>query len=639
MMYMKRIFSFLLAAILCSGMCMMAQNNLSDGAVITIGDSFMTKNFLHAGDVPELLDGTMTYDPTNHVLTLTEVNIVVESSAKNVFGLGLGCDKLPAGSRQIEVRLVGTNYIICEKSGSYGFVLGDGSYVITGLNGTLKVMTNDGMALALGCEELTIREGAYVYAGYSESGLQTKTGTGPFMANPTVTLDCATLLSFGTDCSMAAVNPGLVNTEVLNGYQYSTSKNVWTEDGTTILKGKTLEFRPTKHIFMWTNAVPEGGTITVTKGGKTLESPYYYDDSEQETEVTITAEPKTNWAFGKWNNFNGVVDDKDAASTTYQLPVVQAGLLIATFRNTKPAAPSEPWYILDNYYNKAYKCTDWTKDPVTVIEKLDETGIQKVKVTHAVYAEDKLYYLDQVDGSHVCMYSATFNPDAAEAERIKDPQVQVASQDVYQQFYALTYNAKDKHFYAVAKKSDATQYLLKMALDGTAFTEVAPIENSNINCSTGIYLMAANKEGKLYGVFKSGETFNKENSPYRHGSMLCEIDPATAAVTNIGWTGLYFESPSCSMAFDHITGALIGTNDNGYDKWIFSIDPQTGHVTRLVPFTYFNNGLFQMNKVKEGVGKVESGEWKVESRKVLRDGVLYIIKDGKTYNAQGQWIH
>ena len=626
---------YFLAAMLCCSMSVMAQNNLPDGAVVTIGDSYMTTNFLRAGDVPELVQGTMNYDPTNHVLTLTEVNIVVESSAKNVFGLGLGCGQLPAGSQQIEIRLVGTNFIVCEKSGAYGFALGDGSYVITGLNGTLKVMTNDGTGLALGCEELTIKEGAYVYAGYSESGLQTKTGTGPLlMSNPVVNIDCATFISFGTEYT-CAINPGLTKAEELDGYVYNSSLNAWTEDGTTILKNKILEFRPTKHIFMWTNATEEGGTITVTKGGKTLDSPYYFDDSEKEAEVNIVAAPKTGWAFGKWNNFNGELADLSAASTTYKLPVMQAGLLIATFRNTKPAAPSEPWYMLNNLDDKVYKYADLSQDATVVVDNLGGTGMQKVKVTQSVYAEDKLYYLDQVDGSHVCMYSATFNQDAAAAERIKDPQVQVASQDVYQQFYALTYSAKDKCFYAVAKKSDATQYLLKMALDGTAFTEVAPIENSNVNYSTGVFLMAANKEGKLYGVFKSGETFNKENSPYRHGSMLCEIDPATAAVTNIGWTGLYFESPSCGMAFDHITGALIGTNDNGYDKWIFSIDPQTGRATRLVPFTYFNNGLFQMNKVKEGIEQVESGEWKVESGKIIRDGQLFIQRGEEVFNAQG----
>ena len=632
---MRRILSLFLAAILCSVMSVKAQSGLSDGAAIMIGNSQVKTNFLRAGDVPELVQGTMTYDPTNHVLTLTEV--VIETSTSAVVGLGLGCAGMEAGSQQIEMRLVGTNMVRLQSSNSnsYGVALGVGDFTITGLNGTLKIMTNSSTALGLGCEELTIRNGAYIYAGYSEDGFKTKVGAAPtLMANPVVNIDCATFISFGTEYT-CAINPGLTKAEELDGYVYNSSLNAWTEDGTTILKNKILEFRPTKHIFMWTNATEEGGTITVTKGGKTLDSPYYYDDSEKEAEVNIVAAPKTGWAFGKWNNFGGEVTDKLAASTTYKLPVMQAGLLIATFRNTKPAAPSEPWYILDNYYNKAYKCTDWTKDPVTVIEKLDETGMQKVKVTQSVYAEDKLYYLDQVDGSHVCMYSATFNPDAAAAERIKDPQVQVASQDVYQQFYALTYSAKDKCFYAVAKKSDATQYLLKMAIDGTAFTEVAPIENSNVNYSTGVFLMAANKEGKLYGVFKSGETFNKENSPYRHGSMLCEIDPATAAVTNIGWTGLYFESPSCGMAFDHITGALIGTNDNGYDKWIFSIDPQTGRATRLQPFAYFNNGLFQMNKVKEAIERVESGKWKVESRKVLRDGQLFIQRGEEVFNAQG----
>ena len=633
---MRRILSLFLAAILCSVMSVNAQSGLSDGAAIMIGNSQMKTNFLRAGDVPELVQGTMTYDPTNHVLTLTEV--VIETSTSSVVGLGLGCAGMAAGSQQIEMRLVGTNRVTLQSSNSnsYGVALGVGDFTITGLNGTLKIMTNSSTALGLGCEELTIRNGAYVYAGYSEDGFKTKVGAAPtLMANPIVNIDCATLISFGTEYT-CAINPGLTKAEELDGYVYNSSLNAWTEDGTTILKNKILEFRPTKHIFMWTNATEEGGTITVTKGGKTLDSPYYYDDSEKEAEVNIVAAPKTGWAFGKWNNFGGEVTDLSAASTTYKLPVMQAGLLIATFRNAKPAAPSEPWYMLNNLNDKVYKYADLSQDATVVVDNLEGTGMKKVKVTQSVYAEDKLYYLDQVDKMHVCMYYATFNPDAATpAERIANQQVKVPTQDEYQQFYALTYSAKDKCFYAVAKKSDATQYLLKIAIDGTAFTEIAPIENSDLNNSVGVYLLAANKEGKLYGIFKSGETYNSENSPYRHGSMLCEIDPATAAVTNIGWTGLYFESPSCGMAFDHITGALIGTNDNGYDKWIFSIDPQTGRATRLQPFAYFNNGLFQMNKVKEGIEEVESGKWKVESGKIIRDGQLFIQRGEEVFNAQG----
>ena len=292
--------------------------------------------------------------------------------------------------------------------------------------------------------------------------------------------------------------------------------------------------------------------------------------------------------------------------------------------------------MLNNFYDKVYKYADLSQDATVVVDNLEGTGMKKAKVTQSVYAEDKLYYLDQVDKTHVCMYYATFNPDAATpAERIANQQVKVPTQDEYQQFYALTYTAKDKHFYAAAKKTDATQYLVKMAIDGSSFTEVAPIENSDLNNSVGVYLLAANKEGKLYGIFKSGETYNSEKSPYRHGSMLCEIDPATAAITPVGWTGMYFETASCAMAFDHITGALIGNSDNGYDKCIISIDPQTGRATRLQPFAYFNNGLFQMNKVKEGIEEVESGKWKVENRKVLRDGQLFIQRGEEVFNAQG----
>ena len=637
---MKRILSLSFVAMLCCSMFVNAESKLSDGAAIVIGNSQMTTNFLRAGDVQELVQGTMAYDPTNHVLTLTDVLIETPTSA--VVGLGLGCSGMPAGSKHIEMRLVGTNYVRMQNTdaNSYGMVLGGGDFSITGINGTLNIMTNNQTALGLGDIELTIKEGAYVYAGYSEDGFKTKIGVAPsLMANPIVTINCATLRSFGTEYSMAAINPGLVNAAVQDGYEYNSSLNTWTEDDhTTVVKNKAITFAPTKHIFMWMNATEEGGTISVTKNGSPLSCPYYYDDSEQETKVTITATPKANWAFAKWNNFNGYVDDKSAASTQYELPISQTGLLIASFRKTNPQAPSKPWYMLDNFNNRLYKYADLTQPSSVVIEDITSTGMTKTKVTQSTYAEDKLYYVDQ-DGTNVNISYVAFDPNATtSAERLKNPQVLVASQDVYQQFYALTYNAKDKHFYAVAKKSDATQYLVKIAIDGSAITEVGVIENNDINNSVGIYLLAANKQGKLYGIFKSAETYNLEASPYRHGSMFCEIDPATAAVTNIGWTGLYFETPSCAMAFDYYTGALIGTNDNGYDKWLFSIDTQTGRATRLEAFAPYNNGIFQMLSVNEAIEEVDGQASKAGSCKELRDGCLYIIKDGKTYSAQGQLI-
>lgn len=636
---MKRILSLFFVALLCGTLFVNAQSQLSDGATVAIGNSQMTTNFLRAGDIPELLRGTITYDPAAHVLTLNDVRIQTTTSA--LYGMGIGCTDMPAGSKQIEVRIIGTNYIVSSKEDSYGLFLGDGNFVITGLNGTLKLMTNSGTALMLGCENLTVKEGAYVHAGYSETGLQTRVGASPaLMSSPVVNVDCATLVSYGKEYTMAAINPDLTNAVEQDGYKYSSAKNAWTEaDGTTILKNKVLTFRPTKHIFWWMNAAPEGGTVTVTKGGNPLPCPYYYDDSEAGELVDIVATANTDWTFGKWNNYNGFVDDMEAASTKYELPNFQTGLLIATFHYAKPKTPSMPWYMLNNFGDQLVKYTDLTGNATMVIDDLSKTGIAKVAVTQATFAQDKLYYLDQVDNTNVCMYSATFDPDAASPEnRIKNPQVVVPSQNVYQRFYALTYNPADKHFYAAAKKSDATQYLIKIAADESAFTEVGPIEHSDLNNSVGIYLMAANKQGKLYAIFRSAELYSKENSPYRRGSMFCEIDPSTAAVTNIGWTGLTFDSNACAMAFDYKTGDLIGTNENGFDKNILSIDIATGRATRLGKFVAFNNGFFQMQNAEEAIDKVENHLPDTGSRKVLHHGCLYIINDGKTYNAQGQLI-
>ena len=587
---MKRFLLFFAA--LCSAVFVWADApKMADGATVQIGESYMEENILLAGGVPELLQGTITYDPENHVLTLTDV--LIETATTATVGMGLGCVDMP-DVKQMEIRIIGTNIIRSSQSDpiSSGLFLGDGNFTITGSNGTLKIMTNSSTALWLGCDELIIKDGVYVYAGYSETGFQTKTGTAPALwSTPVVNIDCATLVSYGTECSMSSINPGLTDAAEQDGYQYNNSTNYWTEDGTTVLKGKALTFAPTKHIFWCLNAVPEGGTITATKNGNPITDSYRYEDSEGESKIEVVAEPNEGWEFVKWVTWWGYVDD-NVASTQYTLPTaaVKVCMLTGYFRKTDVDAPSNPWYMLSNSANSDQggvdEYTDLTKASQTVATSIPN----KTKVTQATFAEGKLYYLDQQTSTEVAFFSTTFDPSSG----ISSSRDYVfTSQTTYQQFYALTYSIKDGCFYATAKRNDSKQYLLKIDLTGS-IKEVGEIPNANINNSVGVYLMAANRDGELYGIFKEGETYNNEQSPYRHGSMLCKINTGTASITPIGWTGMYFESLSCAMAFDYKTNALIGTNDNGNDKYIFSIDTKTGRATRLAAFVSYNNGIFQL---------------------------------------------
>ena len=365
---MKKVLLFLMA-ICCAGM-VSAEAYLSDGALVQLGESYMEENIIRAGDVPELKEGTMTYDPVNHILTLA--NVLIESSTTSTLCFTLSCIHMAEGSQQMEVRVIGQNIVRATKNNTLGaLVLGGGDYVITGLNGTLKLMTDAGIGLGAGCENLTIKDGVYVYAGYSETGMQTRIGLMPVFSDPVVNIDCATLACFGTEYCMSYVNPtlndaDLNNLEVSAGYQYNSSKNTWVDGSNNVLKGKTLTFEPTKHIFWLLNASPEGGTITVTKKGSPISSPYRYGKDEENEEVDIEAIPNEGWEFGGWRCVNGYTE-KGQAKDKYTLPELsQSGMLIGYFRKTDAAKPTKPWYLLSEYYEKIVSFDDWSESPTVV---------------------------------------------------------------------------------------------------------------------------------------------------------------------------------------------------------------------------------------------------------------------------------
>jgi len=603
----------LFLAALCCTMFANAQY-LSDGALIQIGDTYMEENFLRAGDVPELKQGTMTYDPTNHVLTLTDV--VIEAATSADYGLILGCPNMPKGSKQMEIRVVGTNYIKHSRSSGYTMLLGDGSYTITGLNGTLYVMSNAGIGMLLGCNDLTVKDGVCVFAGYSESGMQTRVGIIPFFAEPLLAIDCATFKAFGTEYCMSYLNPTLTDAEVEGEYVYDESVFTW-KDGSDVLKNKVLTFKPTKNIFWWLNSNPEGGSVTVTKDGNPISNPYRYGEDESNSWMDIVATPNDGWEFAGWRTFNGAVETSKP-STKYGLPdtkLVKTGMLVAYFRQTEPAEPTKPWYILDNLADRVLVFSTLAASPEEVLTPIPD----KTQVTQAVFAEGRLYYMDQTASDKVDFYSCRFDPAAG----TMDDKQKVLSINTYKKFFALTYNIDERYFYAVARKNDEKQYLVKIDLNGYSIKEIGEIKNADTNSSLGIYLMAANRQGELYGILKAGETHNKEASPFRHGSMFCKISKETAAVTPVGWTGFYFESFSCAMAFDYKTGALIANSSSSAMPCLLSIDVNTGRGTRLQEYTGYCNGIFQMvPETRPVTVGVKSGD---EDK-----GTAVLLESGKT---------
>ena len=612
---------FFLATLACS-LVLNAQSYLSDGALIQVGDSYMSENIVRPGDIDELKQGTLSYDPVNHVLTMTDTYILVHSDASSVSGLAIACGTMPEGSRQIEIRLVGQNVVEAQKTGVWGaFLLGDGNFVITGMNGSLKIGADAGTAMWLMCESVTIKDGAFVYAGYpidfKNASLGTVTLSDPA---PVMTIDCATFYSYGTTCSMAGINPGLVNAEETNGYVYNSSDMQWKEsDGVTTLKNKILEFAPTKHVFQWVNANPEGGTITVKKDGNPLPNPYYYGKDEENSWVDIVATPNEGWEFVAWRTFNGAVWS-GTAEDKYGLPELsQTGMLIGYFRQKQHAAPSKTWYLLSEYYDKIVSFDDWTTSQTVVAENV-LSDMQAKKLKYATYANGRIYFIDQEETDASGFHSVKFDPSTG---KVSDPQTHIEAQKVYTKFYCLTYDLTDDFFYGVAEKGDGRQYLVKINRLTNKLSLIGEIENTDTDNSIGVYLLAANHQGELYGIFKCGEQLAKEKSPYSHGSMLCKIDKEKATATPIGWTGQYFEYPSCSMAFDYKTGDLIATPHSSHIPWLVSIDTKTGLATPLCEYNSYCNGIFQLlPKMLTLTVGVMSGQEKM--------GTAVILETGKT---------
>ena len=583
----------LFAMLLCS-VSLMAEvpAYLSDGALVRLGDNFMEENIIHVGDVPELEQGTMVYDPVNHVLTL--YGVIIRTSASD-YGLAVSCANMPEGGREMEVRLIGENYIYAEKTGIMGgLTFGEGSFTVTGPAGSLYVTTNQGNAMFLLCNELTVKDGAYIYAGYETGGLKTRIGIGHFADPvPVLNIDCGHLDAFGTDYCLVGLDPVLSDAKVDGEYKYDESKLCWVDGSDNIAKNMVLSFLPTKHIFFIVNSDPAGGTVTATKDGEPLPDLWRYTEEEAgNTTIQLTVTPNEGWKLASLDGAEGAYMTDSETPTCVLSQGHSYGALIAQFVRKEAVTPSKPWYLLCDLYNKMYVFNNLGSEPQIMIESLTTAKLTKTEVRCSAFANGRLYYIDKTDDTHTAFRSAVI--DFSE-HTFSDVQTLFGPQDTYQDFFALTYNVQEDCFYAVAKKNDSDnkQYLLQIDTDGNISNKGA-VSGSKVTYSRGLETLAADRNGNLYGIYcaSNAERF-KVNSPWRLGSMLCRVSGGTAAITPVGWTGMFFESQGCDMAFDYKTNQLIAVTHSGYDASIVSLDAATGKATRLQLSTFYSNGLFQ----------------------------------------------
>ncbi|MBO4250630.1 MAG: hypothetical protein J5884_05165 [Paludibacteraceae bacterium] len=609
---MKKILLILAAVVSCA-VLMAKEEYQADGALIAIGGTkYMTTPVLCTGEIPELEHGMMIYDTVNHVLTLA--NVQIETSSETG-ALMISAENMPKGSRNIEIRLVGNNYILNSKDGksnafSHGLGLSGERITITGMSGNLYISTNAGMGLFVGGDELVIQEGAMVYTGYTAGGMYTRLGTVAVPSTaPVLTVDCAHFESYGTEVSLS-MDVQLNDAALSGSYTYDGTKKCYVDDKGNAVKGNNIIFYKTKNLFWLANGDEGGGTLSAKKNGKEISNPYRYIESEEAgDDIEITATASSGWQFRKWAGLGAIVSDNKNATTTAQLPITGDAMVVAQFDYTQHAAPGEPWYVISNAMNGVYKMADYYTD-AELLEELLKTGISKKALACATYAEGRLYFIDHIDGTHSTLQSALFDPETG---AISDQKDVFASQTTYPKFYGITYDVYGDYIYATATKGDNKEYLLRIQRATGAIKEIGELQGMSISMGEKIGSIAINKQGVLYGVMQGYLNYTLY-TPYRGSGLLCEIDSKTAKWKSIGVTGEYYESDACAMAFDYKTGALVGTTYSGYSSSIVSYNIKTGHATRLSEWIHLNNGQFQLIpksvpvKVEVKSGQEDMGE-------------------------------
>ena len=610
---MKRFFTFF-AAVCCFAMMSMAQETKQpDGAQIRFCNQYMTTPVLMAGDMTEIKKGLITYDSETHTLTLD--NVTLEMTEKKSAVLTLSCSKMEEGSR-INIQLIGSNYLKATYLYDYGIAFYDGNFTISGMGGKLFITTNQGGAITTSDKttECIIENGAYVYAGYIDGSNKSSFGLIRFGAN--ITVNCATLIANGEDYSIGFMDPILNDAAVtMSGYHYDNTKNSWVDGSSNIIKGKEIEFVPTKQLFWAFPENPAGGTVTIKKDGNPVANPYRYELSEVGSTLTIEATPATGWEFEKWDWLEAQPADVQAKSTTVE---IKAGnnFEIATFRYSQPTAPTKKWYDISNLYKKLYQIDDIATGAYT--EAVDISSLladASNAIICSAWLDNKLYFMEK-SSSGVGFYKADLNIDEEKVEnktKLFDPQ------STYQ-YVALTYSFYHDAFLAIANNG-SDQLLIQISSTG-AVSVKHKILNVSVSAGNIITMIAADKKGNIYVVGHNYSYFT-DPTEQRQGDVLYTLNASTGKLTYIGRLYDYSGNTSNAMAFDYKTQELVASLNCGSatNPHLCTIDTKTGRATRLGTFNRYSCGFFQMtppvHKVTVGV---KSGQEDMGTAAILDNG-------------------
>lgn len=195
-------------------------------------------------------------------------------------------------------------------------------------------------------------------------------------------------------------------------------------------------------------------------------------------------------------------------------------------------------------------------------------------------------------------------------------------------FLDMTYDYQTSTMYGIAVTA-ADVVLATVNLEDGTMTEIAPL-------STVVRTLAADLDGKLYGVSDDGKLYS--------------IDSATAAMTEIGDTGMGSVTYLQSMAFDHNTGRLFWAHTStSLSGRLHEIDPATGKATeygtvmkdKIDPTELV--GLYTAYEHKsDGIGSINSDSARL-SISAGTDGIVTVsAPEGATltvFNAAGSAVY
>ena len=580
---MKKLFT-ILAATCCLANLLADDNYQPDNAIVSIGASYITGAALRAGEIPELKAGELFYDAATHTLTMSNVEIEASSG---IAALTLSCAQMDASDQNMNIRLIGNNTITMTKSKTMSMYLGTGHFVFSGMNGTLNIYSNEGRALTLSCESFTLKEGCHIYAG-AQSTYYAAAGIAVFFADPAVTIDCAKLDAWGTQCSISGCNPTLIDAVQSTNYEYSTKKSAFVDGSDNIVNSTAVSFTATKYLLFAMTENDTHGTVTMTVDGNTVSNPYRFTDSEIGQNVNISVTPDNDWTFKNWDMHNVTESGSKKNADTYITLAAANQLAVARLKYTQPATPTRPWYLLSNSWNSIFITENLADGP-------GESTVSLSQITHktilfSTYANGHIYYIEKGTGAYdYFFYSVDIDPTSGTLSN-RQP---ITLSTTYAGYQALCYSFADNVFYT-AVNSGGKQWLASITMSGKT-TLIGELKGANFNAGYNRYFcaLAADSKGNLYGMYYNGESITA-NDNFRLGMSLYNIDPATASTVFVGKTGHYGKASGCAMAFDYATDELVAIFANTDEAHWATINTLTGQATQLSDSKYEANGLFQI---------------------------------------------